>query len=303
MKKSYLYAITTVLIWSTMATVVKLLLSSIPNLQALSISSFIAFFFLLIMNIVNGKIKLIKRYTLKDFAVMGGLGFLGLFLYSALYYYGLAQLTSQEACILNYLWPIMLVVFSCIILKERMTVMKAVAMTSSFIGIVILSMGNGAGATDGNIVIGMASCIIAAACYGLFSVLNKKEDFDQNIAMMINWLVVGIFAMIFGLMTENWMPLKAPQWIGMLWLGVVIDAIAYLLWALALKGAKNTATIANMAYLTPFLSLVVSALLLKEKIKLRAIAALIFIIGGILLQSIMEKKHDGQNEKDIGQHT
>lgn len=290
MKKSYIYAITTVLIWSTMAAVVKLLLSHIPNLQALSISSFVAFFFLLIMNILSGKIKLMKHYNLKDYSVMSGLGFLGLFLYSALYYYGLAQLTSQEACILNYLWPIMLVIFSCIILKERVTVMKIVAMGSSFLGIVILSMGNGGSAAGGNTTLGMASCIIAAACYGLFSVLNKKADFDQNIAMMINWLVVGIFALILGLLTENWMPLKAPQWLGMLWLGVVIDAIAYLLWALALKGARNTATVANLAYLTPFLSLVVSAILLKEKIELQAIVALTFIIGGILLQSIMEKK-------------
>lgn len=290
MKKSYIYAITTVLIWSTMAAVVKLLLSHIPNLQALSISSFIAFFFLLIVNVATGKIKLMKQYTLKDYGVMSGLGFLGLFLYSALYYYGLAQLTSQEACILNYLWPIMLVVFSCLILKEKITAMKIVAMGSSFLGIVILSVGNGGSTAGGNTTLGMASCIIAAACYGLFSVLNKKADFDQNIAMMINWFIVGVFAMILGLATESWMPLKAPQWLGMLWLGVVIDAIAYLLWALALKGAGNTAAIANMAYLTPFLSLVVSAVVLKEKIELQAIVALIFIIGGILLQSLVEQK-------------
>lgn len=67
-----------------------------------------------------------------------------------------------------------------------------------------------------------------------------------------------------------------------------IDAVAYLLWALALKGAENTAQIANLAYLTPFLSLIVSAVFLKEKIELRAFAALIFIIGGILLQNFYE---------------
>ena len=39
---------------------------------------------------------------------------------------------------------------------------------------------------------------------------------------------------------------------------------------------------------TPFLSLIVSAIVLKEKIELRAIVALIFIIGGILVQSFYE---------------
>ncbi len=290
MKKSYLYAISTVFIWATMAAMVKKMLFDIPNLQTLSVSSVFAFLFLWIVNIKTGTIKLMKNYTIKEYGVMSGLGFVGLFLYSALYYYGLSQLSSQEACILNYLWPIMLVLFSCIILKEKLTVMKIVAMGCSFLGIVILSMGNG-DATGGNTWIGMVSCIVAAACYGLFSVLNKKADMNQNITMMVIWLTVAVCAGILGIMTETWVPIKGVQWIGMLWLGVVIDAVAYLLWALALKGTENTAAIANLAYLTPFLSLIISAIFLKEAIELRAVAALVFIIGGILLQSFYDKRN------------
>lgn len=290
MKKNYLYAIITVFIWSTMAALVKALLFDIPNLEALSVSSWFAFFFLLIVNLKNGSIKKMKQYTLKDYGVMTGLGFVGLFLYSALYYYGLARLSSQEACILNYLWPMMLVLFSCVILKEKLTVMKAVAMICSFAGVVILSLGEKS-AAGGNATAGMVSCIVAAACYGLFSVLNKKADYDQNIAMMVIWLVVAVCAMILGPVTESWVPITGMQWMGILWLGVVVDAIAYLLWALALKGAENTAQIANLAYLTPFLSLIVSAIFLKEKVALQAFAALVFIIGGILLQSLYERKN------------
>lgn len=289
MKKNYIYAAISVAIWSTMAPVIKVLLFDIPNMEALSISSYIAFLFLLIMNVKNGRIKQMKNYSIKDYAIMSGLGFVGMFLYSMLYYYGLSQLTSQEACILNYLWPIMLVIFSCIILKEKLTLMKGVAMLCSFAGIIILSLGKGSVLT-GQAVLGMIGCIVAAACYGLFSVLNKKTDYNQNIAMMIFWLVTGVCAMIFGLMTESWVPLKGMQWVGMLWLGILIDAVAYLLWAIALKSAENTAQIANLAYLTPFLSMIISAVFLKEKVELRAIAALVLIVGGILLQGIKRSK-------------
>ena len=289
MKKSFTYALITVLIWSTTASVVKIMLSDIPNLEALSISSYFSFLFLLIVNIKNGMIKEMKKLSIKDIGMMSGLGFLGLFLYSALYYYGIAQLSSQEACILNYLWPIMIVIFSCIILKERMTLMKGVAMVCSFIGIIILSMGNGSAAA-GNTTLGMISCVMAAICYGLFSVLNKKAGYNQNISMMVIWLVTAICAMILGMMTETWVPIQGLQWIGILWLGVVIDAVAYLLWALALNGSENTAKIANLVYLTPFLSVIVSAVFLKEKIEMRALAALIFIIGGILLQNFYDHK-------------
>ena len=66
---------------------------------------------------------------------------------------------------------------------------------------------------------------------------------------------------------------------------------------LALKGVENTAKIANLAYLTPFLSLLVSALVLKETIKLQALAALILIIGGILLQNFWSAKKTKTEER------
>ena len=290
MKKNYLYAILTVFIWGTMATVGKILVSNIPSLEALCIGSAFAFLFLLIVNIKNGTIKELGKYRVKDYAIMAGLGFIGLFLYSGLYYYGLTQLSSQEACIVNYLWPMMLVLFSTIILKEKLTVVKAVAMISSFIGVVILSVGSGASG-NGNVMLGIGSCIIAAACYGLFSVLNKKANYDQNIAMMVMWLIVAVCSAVFGLAIEDWKPVVGVQWLGMLWMGVVVNAIAYLIWALALNADKNSARIANLAYLTPFLSLIISAVVLKEQIQGRALIAFVFIIGGILLQTFWEHGH------------
>jgi len=298
MKKSYLYAIITVLIWSTMAAAVKVMLNDIPNLQALAVSGFFAFLFLVLVNAKSGRLKTLKNYSIKQYGIMAGLGFIGLFVYSALYYYGLAELTSQEACILNYLWPMMLVVFSCLILKEKLTVMKVVAMVCSFLGIVILSLGGGNSA-GGNTTLGMIACVVAAACYGLFSVLNKKADFDQNITMMVIWLTVAVCSTLLGVFTETWVPIRGTAWLGLIWLGVVTDAVAYLLWALALKGTENTATVANLAYLVPFLSVVISAVFLKEKIELRAIAALVLIIGGIFLQSLFDRKREKQGRERI----
>lgn len=290
MKKNYLYAILTVFIWGTMATIGKILVSNIPSLEALCIGSAFAFLFLLIVNIKNGTIKELGKYSVKDYVIMAGLGFIGLFLYSGLYYYGLTQLSSQEACIVNYLWPMMLVLFSTIILKEKLTVVKSVAMISSFVGVVILSVGSGSSG-NGNVMLGIGSCVVAAACYGLFSVLNKKANYDQNIAMMVMWLVVAVCSAVFGLAIEDWKPVVGVQWLGMLWMGVVVNAIAYLIWALALNADKNSARIANLAYLTPFLSLIISAVVLKEQIQGRALIAFVFIIGGILLQTFWEHGH------------
>lgn len=103
MNKSRFFAFFTVLTWATNSAVVKSLLSEIPNMQALSVSSFVAFAFLLIVNLRSGTLRKMKQYSLRQYGYMAILGFTGMFLYSALYYFGLTQLTAQEACIINYL--------------------------------------------------------------------------------------------------------------------------------------------------------------------------------------------------------
>ena len=81
MKKSYIYAQITVVIWATLAPVVKLLRAESPSFEALAISSAFAFVFLLIVNIVSGTIKLMKTYRFTDYLIMAALGFIGLFAY------------------------------------------------------------------------------------------------------------------------------------------------------------------------------------------------------------------------------
>lgn len=290
MKKQYIYSIISVILWSTLAAFTKSLLGSVPNFQVIFLCSFIAFLFLLAVNIFTGNIKKLRELHTKDVLKMALLGVIGLFLYLALYNVGLSKLTSQQACVVNYLWPIMTVIFSCIILKERLNIVKGAAMLCSFIGIVILSGGISASGGGKGAVIGVLGCFIAAACYGCYSVLNKRESYDLKISMMIAWLTSALLALPIGLIFEEWVPVSGVQWLGFIWLGVLGDGLAYLTWAIALQGVRNTASIANLAYLTPFLSLIVSAVVLKEKIDVTAIIALVFIVGGILMQGILTAK-------------
>ena len=286
MKKQYIYAAVSILIWSTLAAFTKSLLGTIPNFQVLFICSSLAFLFLLAVNLFTGGLKTLKLLRIKDILKMVGLGFVGIFLYKALYNVGLIGLTSQQACVINYLWPIMTVIFSCLILKERVTVMKIVAMVCSFVGIAILTGGIGTSEIGFSVIFGIVGCFIAAACYGLFSVLNKRENYDLKVSMMIFWLTSALVSLPLGLVFETWVPVSGSSWAGLLWLGILGDGLAYLTWAMALCGLKNTATVANLAYLTPFFSVIVSMVFLDEPFDFKALIALVFIVGGIMTQSI-----------------
>ena len=290
MKKSYFMAVVTVIIWGTMASVVKTLLTDMPNFQMMAGAGLFAVLFLGGLVILTGKRQTLLSMQPRQTLLMLALGFLGIFLYTALYNHGLSVLTAQEACIINYLWPAMLVLFSCLILREPFTVRKVAAIAISFLGIVLLSwqhLGSGhtAGAAGG-----ILACFAAAVFYGLFSVLNKKQHWDETVSMLFFWGITAVLSLICSLLFENRIRFSPMQWLGVAYVGICADGLAYMLWAKALQGAgRNTARIANLAYLTPVLSVFFSALFLKERMSGAAWIALIFILAGILIQNLPER--------------
>ena len=281
----YFYAVSAVVIWSTLAAMAKSLLTVIPTFEALFLSSLIASVFLLVQQGIRGGLRVFRAYDWRGYLAMAALGFIGLFVYSGLYFYGLTQLTSQEACILNYLWPMMIVLFAALLLGERITVRTAAALLLSFSGVVVLTLA-GEGHAEGNAVMGMIACILAAVCYGLFCVLNKRRNIDQTVMMVVAWGVTALCSLPVTLIMEEWVTLSWTQWGGLLWLGIFIDAVGYLWWAMALQQATNSAAVANLAYAVPLLSLVVSAVTLGERMTGAALLALVLIMGGILLQNV-----------------
>ena len=127
---SNFYAAVTIILWGAMPALTKNLLNALPNFETLAVSSLFAFMFLFA---VNRRAGTLKKLSADEILTAAALGFVGLFMYSAFFYYGLARMTSQEACILNYLWPLMIVLFSCPILGEELT-RRTVDATKTFGG-------------------------------------------------------------------------------------------------------------------------------------------------------------------------
>ena len=275
------YAAITIVLWGAMPALTKDLLNALPKFETLALSSLFAFLFLFA---VNRRTHALKNISAEKIFTASWLGFLGLFLYSAFLYVGLENLSSQEACVLNYLWPLMIVLFSCPILGEPLTRRKLLAVGLSFGGVALVMLG---GASTENFsaekILSALSCVIAAACYGLFSVLNKKIRLEQKFAMMIIWLTTAICSFATGFFFETWTFPAVNQIFGLLWLGVLIDAVAYLTWALALENSANTARTANLAYLVPILAIFISTLVFGEELSAAVIPALILIFAGIFI--------------------
>lgn len=282
-KKEYIYASISIILWGSTAAITKVLLNNLSSIHILFISSFFAFLFLLIVNIAKNNMRELKKYKLVDYIKMILIGSLGMFFYNLFLYLGIANLLAQEAFIINYLWPIMIIIFSCIILKEKMTYQKGQAIVLSFIGVVVLVTKGNIFYTNLTSIKGVIFSILAAVCYGLFSVLNKREKYNKYLSTMIAYFVSFVISFIYVLVTGSTFKINNIQFIGLLWMGVFASAVAYTSWALALdKG--DTAKISNLAYITPFLSLVFTHFILHEEISLYSIIGLMLIVVGILIQ-------------------
>ena len=289
MKKQYWLAAYTIFCWGTLPAVTKMTLTSISNMQVLFISSLIAAGCLYIYLFLSGKIKLFRTLTRSDLWQLTGLGFLGNFLYSAFYYTSLRLLPSADACVINYLWPIVAMICAAVILHERIRTAEWLAVILSFFGVVIIST-KGSGVTMEN-VRGVLLCVAGAVCYGVFNVLNKKKRMDQLLCTAVYFTVSAVCSIPFLLSEGKMAPMSGITWAGMLWLGIVIDALAIFAWGAALQ-MSEVGILSNLAYLTPVAAMLISCITLGELIESYAVIGMLFVLGGCLLQ-VLSKKHTG----------
>lgn len=292
MKKAYLFAGTSIFCWSTAAVVAKLMMKGLSNIGLLFISSFFAGTALLIISLFKSR-SLFKTYRFFDYVKMALCTLPSTFLYYVFFYAGTAKMPlASQALIVNYLWPIMSVVFACIILGEKITGKKIIAFVVSFIGIVIVA-GEDIITFNKDSLVGAFFCILGAISYGFYTAIIKKANYDKFISLSIGYFVSFILSGAIVISQGGLFLPTATQMLGFVWNGVFAIAIPNVTWLFALSFG-DTARISNLAYMTPFVSLIWSSLILKEEIKIMSVVGLVVIIFGIFIQLSKEK-----NEKTV----
>lgn len=282
MKKEHVLAAVAILCWSTVATISKILLGSFSQYQLLCVSTFFATLALFVFNLLTGKLRSVKKFSAKRISLMIGTGLFGNFLYYVFYYSGTQLMPASTAFVVNYLWPIMSVVFACIILKEKLTVRKMAALVISFVGVILVS-GESLLTLDANMLLGTVFCILGAMSYGIFTAFNKKYQFEMSVSMMFSFSASFVLSLLINLVIGTEWSINLTQLLGFAWNGAFAMAAAGVCWATALNRG-NTAKISSLAYITPFLSLVWIFIFLHEPISIMTLLGFIVIILGVFIQ-------------------
>ena len=287
--KSFFYLGLCILCWGFIPVVSKNILVELDNLQMLFYSTIFSCIVMVCIVLFENKMHVLKTYGISDYVKIGGLGFLGTYLYYVLLYGALALSSASEGFILAYTWPMLVIILALPLLGERLTVKKLCSILISFFGIVVI-------VTHGRIFTlrftslqGDLLALGGAGVFALFSVLGKKYHYDQTVSVFIYFVTALIFITLTLFLFSS---LKIPSlhiWLWLLLNGFLVNGISYVFWFKALEYGDTSVT-SNALYLTPFLSLVYIALFLGEKILISSVIGLVIIVCGIILQSINLRK-------------
>ena len=282
----FVYAISAVLLWSTVASAFKITLRFTPPEWLVVYSALVSAVVLWLVVLLQGKLHLLRRLTARDIAMTALAGLLNPCAYYLVLFYAYDLLPAQEAQPLNYTWAIVLSIFSAVILKERLSFKMFAGLMVSFCGVLLI-------ATRGNIAgmhfaspTGVGLAVGSSLLWASYWVLNMNSRMDRSLRLALGFSAGFFFSLLIVY------PLYGPYLpgtagiAGCVYIGVFEMGITFLLWDTALKLSSSTARTANLIYMSPFLSLVWIHLFVGETILTSSIGGLVLITAGIVLQRL-----------------
>jgi len=215
--------------------------------------------------------------------------FLGMVINMLAFFKGLELSTPVNSSVMITLSPIVVFIFSAILLKEKIQSIKAFGITSGFVGALILVLYTAkTGENAPNIPLGNFLFIVNSFAYGLYLVLVKPLISKYNIITLLKWLfLLGVImnfpVTISQFLEVEWtsLPLKEAI-IPMVFVVVGTTFFTYLFNAYALT--KLTASsLSSFIYLQPIVGIIFAISTKSDSLSLVSLAGMILIFIGIYL--------------------
>lgn len=289
-RKSLLYGISAVLLWSTVGSAFKITLRYIPFDLLLFYASMVSLVIFFVIIIIKRKLVLLQQLTFKDLLFAAFLGFLNPFLYYLVLLKAYSLLLAQEAGTLNYIWPVVLVLLSIPLLGQKISFISMLAVLISFSGTVIIGTRGELFTLQFSNPLGVVLAIVSAVFWSLYWIFGVKDKKDDAIKLFLNFGFGVVYVFVYLLVVGRFDLPSTNGLLGAMYIGMFEMGITFFLWFNALKFAPTTAKISNLVFLSPFISLLFIRFLVGESILPSTVAGLLLIIGGILLQQLESKR-------------
>lgn len=197
--------------------------------------------------------------------------------------------TVALATLCYYMQPVFLTLGASLFFRERLGARKLLAVFIALLGMVFVSgiLGGNGGSAAGEGALGMKGILLglcAAVLYAAVILLNKRvRGVDALEQTMLQLLAAAVVVTPYVVLTTEpgEVQLSAVSIVLLLILGVVHTGFAYLLY-FGQVSAIPTQTVAVLGYLDPVVSILLSALLLREPFGLSGLLGAVLILGSAL---------------------
>ncbi len=282
------YVVPLVLVWGSMSGVLMIPLKRLATPLAVFLNLSTGLLFMTGYLACTGRFRTLRSFSRATWGRLMLAGMIGSFLYYAVYFSGLKMAGADsaiEVSMMNYLFPIMTVIFSALILRERVTGLGFLSIVISFSGAYVI-------VTHGDVLnlhfTAWRACLLglaAAVSWGFFSALGRKWAAEPIAAVFVYGL--GGLLLSVPWMLWSWKDLSMPTWTDfgcLAYDGIVANCIGVILWFKALQ-VSNATLVGNITYSAAFLSVLSLHLMAHSPVRASSLVGLCLITVGVLIAS------------------
>ena len=268
--------------WGFNWPVTKFLLSELPPLTLRGVTGIVGALLLALLAVVRGQSLKVAPQVWPRLVVASLLNVTG---WMALMGLALLWLPASETALIAYTMPIWASIIAWPVLGERPTLLRTIALVMAFAGLAAIMGGNGITVSQARLP-GIVMALGGSAGFAFGTVFSKKFPIHLPPIAAAAWQIgIGCLPVAIAglaLETTHLEKVTAPGWALLFYSVVVQFCIAYVSWFAALaRLPASVAAIGTMA--VPVIGVVASALALHEPLGPGQIAALVFMLAGVML--------------------
>ena len=242
-------------------------------------------FLIVVFFLSKEKLQFWKNRKHFGFLVLSGfsMGASWMFLYEAY-----SQIGVGVATLAYYFGPVIVLIFSPLIFRERMSLAKIFGFSAALLG---MGFVNGSALLKGGFSQGILFGVLSAFMYALMVVFNKKATnitgLENSMCQLCaSFLIVAFFTLIkqggaISFTPQNIFPI--------LFLGIVNTGIGCYLYFSSIQQLRAQ-TVAIFGYLEPLSALAFSLLILHERLTPIQLLGAVLILGGAILGEFFQHK-------------
>ena len=212
-------------------------------------------------------------------------GVLGLFGYHAVYFMALKSAPVVEASLINYLWPVLIVLFSAFLPGEKLRWFHLMGVALGFLGVLLLFLNGGSFQLDSRYLSGYLLALACAVIWSLYSVISRKNKSAPTLLIGAFCGVTAVLAFLCHLLFEKTVLPQPDEWFPLLLLGLGPMGLAFFAWDFGVKQG-NIRLLGALSYIAPLLSSVLLIVFGKATFRLGILLACLCVIGGSMIASL-----------------